>query len=102
MQSRDSDGRMRFVKPEEINALIAGNVRAARARRRLRQEDLADDIGWARPTISDIEAGTRRITVADAIALCRALEIDMRELLAGVDQDVLQVLGIDRRSNPTS
>lgn len=89
---------MRTVKPEEIDALIAGNVRAARARLKLRQEDLADDIGWSRPTVSSVEAGSRRITVADAVALCRALQIDMRQLLAGVELDTLQVLGLERRS----
>ena len=33
--------------PEELDALIAGNVRAVHARLRLRQEDLADDMGWS-------------------------------------------------------
>jgi hypothetical protein len=33
--------------PEELDALIAGNVRAVHARLRLREEDLADDMGWS-------------------------------------------------------
>lgn len=88
---------MRAVKPEELDALVAGNVRAARARLKLRQEDLADDIGWSRPTVSSVEAGSRRITLADAVALCGALKIDLRQLLAGVEPEVLDTLGIDRR-----
>jgi transcriptional regulator with XRE-family HTH domain len=85
---------MRFVKPEELDALIAENVRAWRARRRMRQEDLAADIGWTRPTVSSVEAGSRRITVADAVSLCRALQITFLQLLEGAPADVLNVLGM--------
>lgn len=85
------------MKPEEMDAVVAGNVRAQRARLQLRQEDLADEMGWSRPVVSAIEAGSRRVTLADAVALCRVLEIDLRQLLAGVEPDVLQTLGIDRR-----
>jgi DNA-binding XRE family transcriptional regulator len=59
-------GRMTAVTPEEIDTLIASNVRALRARRRERQEDLAGELGWSRPTVGALEAGTRRVTVADA------------------------------------
>lgn len=88
---------MRGVEPDEMDAVIAGNVRAQRARLQLRQEDLADEMGWSRPVISAIETGNRRITLPDAVALCRVLQIDLRQLLAGVDVDTLQTLGIDRR-----
>lgn len=91
---------MRSVKPEEqLDAVIAENVRAWRARRRLRQEDLAADIGWTRPIVSAVEAGTRRITVEDAVALCRALGINFRQLLEGAPAEVLEVLDIDRRKD---
>lgn len=86
---------MRSVKPEELDALVAGNVRAARARLRLRQEDLADEMGWSRPTVGSVEAGTRRVTLADAVALCGALNLSLRELLQGAPEDVLQALRID-------
>jgi transcriptional regulator with XRE-family HTH domain len=82
------------VSPEEIDALIAANVRAARARLRLRQEDLADLMGWSRPTVSALEAGTRRITLADTVALCEALKLDPAELLRGAPDEVLQSLGL--------
>ena len=35
--------------------------------------------------------------MADMIKLCRVLEVDLRELLRGVDEDDLRVLGLDRR-----
>lgn len=87
------------VKPEEIDDLVAGNVRAARARLKLRQIDLADDMGWTPSIISALEAGTRRITIADAVALCGALDMDLRQLLAGAPAEVMQKLGIERRAD---
>lgn len=87
------------MTPDELDSLVAGNVRAARARLQLRQEDLADELGWDRATISRIEAGRRRIQLSDAIALCRGLRIDLRQLLAGADPDDLAELGIDRRAS---
>jgi transcriptional regulator with XRE-family HTH domain len=90
---------MPCVRPEELDQLIAGNVRAARARLKLRQEDLAEDIGWSRPTVGSVEAGTRRITVADAVALCQALKIGLHELLQGAPAEVLDILKIDRRTS---
>ncbi|GAA2797248.1 helix-turn-helix domain-containing protein [Kribbella solani] len=82
------------MTPAELDALIAGNVRAARARARQRQEDLADEMGWQRVTVSNLEAGKRRITVADAVALCAALKISFRELLQGAPEDVFQALDL--------
>lgn len=86
------------MEQEELDALVAGNVRAARARLKLRQEDLADELGWSRPVVGALENGNRRVTLADAVALCRALKIDLRQLLAGVPPETLQALGIDRRA----
>lgn len=89
------------MTPDELDHLVAANVRAARARLNLRQEDVADELGWDRAVISRIEAGRRRIQLADAIALCEGLQIDLRTLLAGVDSPTLQRLGLDRRGEPS-
>ena len=83
------------MSPEELDALVAANVRAARARRRWRQEDLADEMDWSRPSVAALEGGTRRVRLADAVALCTALQIDLRELLHGVPEDVLVKLGLN-------
>lgn len=85
------------MKPEELDALIAGNVRAQRSRLQLRQEDLAADMGVDRKAVVRIEAGQRRITLFDALALCAALQLDLRQLLAGIDPSALETFGIDRR-----
>lgn len=86
------------MNPDELDALIAGNVRAARAKLRLRQDDLADEMGWTRNMVTNLESGSRRITLSDAVALCAALKVDLHELLAGADSETMRTLGIDRRS----
>lgn len=86
------------MKPEELDALIAGNVRAQRNRLKLRQEDLADEMGMDRKAVVRIEAGTRRISLFDALALCAALQLDLRQLLAGVEPEALHTFGLDRRA----
>jgi hypothetical protein len=35
--------------------------------------------------------------MADMVRLCRALGVDLRGLLGGVNEDDLQVLGLERR-----
>jgi transcriptional regulator with XRE-family HTH domain len=80
---------------ESIDSLIAENVRAIRARRQWRQEDLAADLGWSRPVVGDLENGRRRVTMADMLALCDVLQVDLRELLRGLDEESLRILGLD-------
>lgn len=85
------------AKPDPIDAVIAANVRAIRARRQERQADLAAELGWSQPVVGDLENGRRRVTMADMIKLCRVLDVDLRELLRGVDEDDMRALGLDRR-----
>jgi transcriptional regulator with XRE-family HTH domain len=85
------------AKPDPIDALIAANVRAIRARRQERQVDLAADLGWSQPVVGDLENGRRRVTMADMLKLCRVLEVDLRELLRGLEAEDLRALGLDRR-----
>ena len=85
------------AKPDPIDALIAANVRAVRARRQDRQADLAADLGWSPPVVGDLENGRRRVTMADMVKLCRALDVDLQELLRGLDPEDMRRLGLDRR-----
>lgn len=82
------------MRAEELDALIAGNVRAARARLRITQEELADDMGWTRAMVTFLESGTRRVTIADAVSLCDALKLTFRELLQGADPQDIEKLGL--------
>jgi len=79
----------------DIDQVIAANLRALRARQGIRQIDLATLTGLSRPTIAALEKGSRRVTVADAIALCSALGVGVGALLQG-DQDALRALGLDQ------
>lgn len=82
------------MTPDEVDTLIGANVRGIRSRLRMRQEDLADAIGWARRTVTTLEAGDRRVTMSDVMLLCEALEVDLAELLRGAPADALRRLGL--------
>lgn len=77
-----------------LDAVVAGNVRALRARQRLRQEDLAERLGWARASLASLEGQHRRVTLADAVALCQALGVTLGGLLDGAERETLAVLGV--------
>jgi transcriptional regulator with XRE-family HTH domain len=77
-----------------IGHVIANNIRAERARRRMTQADLAHTIGWPRSSIHDIEASRRKISPDDLVALCRAFGITLTELAHGADPDDLTTLGL--------
>lgn len=83
------------MTPEEVDELIGANVRGVRSRLRMRQEDLADAMGWSRRTVTTLEAGDRRVTVSDVMLLCGALEVDLAELLRGAPPEALRPLGLD-------
>jgi hypothetical protein len=61
-----------------------------------RHADLAADLGWPPPVVGDVENLRQRVTMADMIKLSRVLEVDLNELLRGIDDDDLRVLGLDR------
>jgi transcriptional regulator with XRE-family HTH domain len=90
LQARDHQG-----VAHDTDQVIAANLRALRARQGIRQIDLATLTGLSRPTIAALEKGSRRVTVADAIALCSALGVGVGALLQG-DQDALRALGLDQ------
>jgi transcriptional regulator with XRE-family HTH domain len=76
-----------------VDAVVPDNLRRLRARRRWRQQDLAAAAGWARATVVAVEGGQRRLTLRDAAALCRALDVPLGELLYGSDD--ADVLGLE-------
>jgi transcriptional regulator with XRE-family HTH domain len=85
-----------MAKPRvDIASVFAANVRAERARRSWRQQDLADRCDWSVDTISAIERGARRVAVEDLPVLCGAFGISFARLLDGADQVDLQKIGLD-------
>lgn len=92
-------GQFRTVSPMAdttpgFEAYIARGVAARRTWLRLDQQELADRLGWARQTVSDLERGRRRVMAADLPPLCRALECDLAELARGAAADDLRALGL--------
>jgi len=72
-----------------LEIVIARAIRAERARLGLRQDELAERLGWARQTLSTVESGARRITVNDLPLLCDALGVPLAELIRGAEPDDL-------------
>lgn len=62
---------------------LAERVRAARARARMSQADLARAAGVSQATVSRIETGARGVTLAEADALATALDLPLDTLLYG-------------------
>ncbi len=72
----------------------AENLRALRARRRLRQADVAAALQLDPKVVSRIEAGTREPVISELPTVCRALGCTLAELFAGADEDDLRALGL--------
>ena len=75
-----------------LSDVIAGAVRAERARRRWSQAELAERTGMARSTIGDIEQGKRQVTANHLPLFCRALGVPLSVLIDGADQADLDAL----------
>jgi transcriptional regulator with XRE-family HTH domain len=75
-----------------LSQVAAANARALRARARLRQRDVAARAGIPASTLSLIEGERRRVTLDDALALCRGLNIGLTDLLAGADTTDLRTM----------
>jgi transcriptional regulator with XRE-family HTH domain len=84
----------KFRHMARLGDVIAGNVRAERARRGWQQADLASKLGWSRSSVGDLEAGKRRVTANDLTPLCRAFGINFAKLVDGADADDLGALGL--------
>ena len=65
--------------------MIGGNIRAERMRRRWRQRDLAERVGWSRSTVSRIERERRRISQEELAALGVVFGIGPARLVAGAE-----------------
>ena len=51
--------------PIKVRSAIASRLRAARQQAGLSQGQAAKELGWQRPTISEIEAGRRRVATEE-------------------------------------
>jgi transcriptional regulator with XRE-family HTH domain len=77
-----------------VSRVVAANVRALRARLRLRQRDVAERGGFSVTQISLIEGERRRVAVDDLAGLCRGLGVSLADLLDGADPRDLRDMGL--------
>lgn len=77
-----------------LSDVVAANMRAERARKKWRQSDLAEALGVATSTVSEMESGRRKIGLDDLVPLCRVLEADMRVFVRGLDPEDIRTLGL--------
>jgi transcriptional regulator with XRE-family HTH domain len=77
-----------------LSLVIARNVRSRRAALKLRQVDVAERAGIPRSMLSTIEGERRRVTLDDALALCRGLETTLLALVEGAPAADRRTLGI--------
>jgi transcriptional regulator with XRE-family HTH domain len=73
--------------PEPLAAAFGSAVRAARARRGISQETLADLVGVQRTYVVDLEAWRRNPTLRTIGRFAAALETSFGDLFASVDGD---------------
>jgi transcriptional regulator with XRE-family HTH domain len=79
----------------DLGDVVAANVRAERSRRHWTQDQLAEALGWSRPTVSAVEAGRRKLLVAELPELCRVFDVPLARLLIGAGADDLTVLRLN-------
>ena len=78
--------------PTTPSAILAGNIAAARARRHLQQQDLAERMRalgwkWVRQTVGEVENNRRRLTAEEILGLAISLETTIQRLLTPLDED---------------
>jgi transcriptional regulator with XRE-family HTH domain len=66
---------------EDVRAILARNIKAARKRLNLSQEDLADRAGIDRTYVSGIERQVRNPTITVVAKFAEALETTTADLL---------------------
>ena len=72
--------------PRTIKADFGASVKAQRVRLQLTQEELAERAGLHRTYITDIERGTRNLSLQSIERVARALELPLAALLHEVDR----------------
>lgn len=86
---------MLYVMALRYGEVIAANIRATRARKRLLQADVVDRMralgytDWHRQTLGKVERGERRLTAEELPALAWSLETNISVLLGVTDTDTV-------------
>ncbi|MDR1378445.1 MAG: helix-turn-helix transcriptional regulator [Synergistaceae bacterium] len=76
---------------------IGANIKAKRRALGLKQEDLANKLGWTQANVSRVESRTKGPSAEALLAVAEALGCDVRELL-GVETSERLVQGLDNEA----
>ena len=77
-----------------LTLVLQQAIRAERARLGISQEVLAARTGWSRSRIAAVETGVRRIYAHELPLLCKALEVQLPQLLSRASAEDRHWLGI--------
>ena len=70
---------------KKINESIGDEIRFARLRKRMTQEQLAQKTGLGRSTIAKYESGQIEMSMPVFIELCAAIGVSYIDILKGID-----------------
>lgn len=70
---------------KKLSTAFGANLRAARAKRNIKQEELCGRANIDRSYLSKVESGNYKITLAKVYALAAALECSLDELLPDLE-----------------
>lgn len=71
---------------KQVSEAFGANLRGARAKRNLKQEELCDRANIDRSYLSKVESGNYKITLAKVYAIAIAMDCPLSELLPDVSQ----------------
>lgn len=74
----------RKQRNQEMNRLLGRRLAAMRTANGIRQEDVADVMGFMRPLVSKIESGKRALDATEIPAYARAIGVASQELFAAI------------------
>ena len=78
----------------DLRTVIAGNIRAQRARLKLRQMDLGVELHLGQSAMSALELGQRDVTLPELLIICRVMDVPLTTLLRDADPEDMRVLGL--------
>ncbi len=78
--SRGSKG-----EPTKLTEEIAKTIRGELARQQMTKTELAKTVGISLPQISKLTAGLKRFDIEDLDAICEALGLNLREVVADAE-----------------
>jgi len=73
---------LRKPEPGELSAdIVRANIRKTRKDKGLSAQKVAEKVGISRPFYTQLEGGTRRLSVDYLLAISKGLGVDVRDLL---------------------